>query len=58
MVTSILIFFDESEAPPTAREQLQFLISILDMRAFPANELTRIALCDEDMSFATLMTGG
>jgi hypothetical protein len=45
-------FFDESDTLATPREQLQFLISILDMRAFLANELIRIALCDDDMSSA------
>lgn len=51
-------FFDESKALATTRGQLQFLISILDMRTFPANELIRIALCDDDMSCANYDDGG
>jgi hypothetical protein len=50
-------FCYESETLATAGGLLQFLISILDMRAFPANELTRIALCDDDMSTANYDDG-
>lgn len=55
MVPSILLFMNLEHF--LLQGDYTILISVLDMRTFPANELIRIALCDDDMSSANYDNG-